>query len=196
MGMMQSMATATAKHLLCLEYSTVAIQNEAIKDFLRGPDQLFDILDTALPRINELRKEYPDAVVLPSASAVPPAKGGPRHLTKIPLNPLSKVSALSKAVKKQLSASDSDPEVPDVNLPPMEARWFSLSRVDGATVTTADGRGVVFRKRNRTKALKLARESMRLQKEVYDRFPEMRRLYRQAHPRLTSREGWSKIFER
>ena len=196
LGMLQSMAKATTKHLMCLEYSTVAIQNEAIKDFLHGPDQLFDILDTALPRINELRKEYPDAVVLPSASAVPPAKGGPKNLTKIPLNPLAKVSALSKAVKKQFSPSDGDPEVPDVNLPPIEARWFSMSRVDGATVTTADGRGVVFRKRNRAKAVKLARESMRLQKEIYDRFPEIRQLYRKAHPTLTSREGWSTIFER
>ena len=99
-------------------------------------------------------------------------------------------------MKKQFSPSDGDPEVPDVNLPPIEARWFSLSRVDGATVTTADGRGVVFRKRNRAKAVKLARESMRLQKEIYDRFPEMRQLYRKAHPKLTSREGWSTIFER
>ena len=54
----------------------------------------------------------------------------------------------------------------------------------------------MFRKRNRAKAVKLARESMRLQKEIYDRFPEMRQLYRKAHPRLTSREGWSTIFER
>ena len=33
-GIVASMAKATAKHLLCLEYSTVAIQNEAMKDFL------------------------------------------------------------------------------------------------------------------------------------------------------------------
>ena len=82
-----------------------------------------------------------------------------------------------------------------MNLPPIEARWFSLSRVDGATVTTADGKGVVYRKRDRGQMLALAQESMRLQKQVADRFDELRDAYRAAHPYLTSREGWAQIFE-
>jgi galactofuranosylgalactofuranosylrhamnosyl-N-acetylglucosaminyl-diphospho-decaprenol beta-1,5/1,6-galactofuranosyltransferase len=191
-----SMAKATAKHLMCLEYSTVAVQNEAMKDFLAGPEQLFDILPTALPRINALRKEYPDAVVVPSASQLPPADGGPANLTKIPLSLVSKVSTLAKVVANNLRPADPHHhDVPQVNLPPIEARWFSLGRVDGATVTTADGRGVVYRKRDRDKAKELATESARLQKEVYNRFDEMRQRYRVAHPELTSIDAWSRIFE-
>ena len=86
-------------------------------------------------------------------------------------------------------------EVPQVNLPPIEARWFSLGRIDGATVTTADGRGVVYRKRDRDKAVELAKESARLQKEVAARFDEMRQRYRVAHSELTSAEAWGRIFE-
>ena len=69
---LQSITKATAKHLLCLEYSTVAIQNEAIRDFLAGPEHIRDLLPTALPKIAAMRKQYPDAVVLPSATELPP----------------------------------------------------------------------------------------------------------------------------
>ncbi|MDK6405857.1 hypothetical protein QP198_24915, partial [Escherichia coli] len=62
-------------------------------------------------------------------------------------------------------------------------------------MTTADGRGVVYRKRDRAKMLELARESMRLQKQVAERFDELRTRYREAHPYLTSLEGWAQIFE-
>ena len=36
-GLVLNTVKATLKHLLCLEYSTVAIQNQAIADFLAGP---------------------------------------------------------------------------------------------------------------------------------------------------------------
>lgn len=195
-GIIASMTKATAKHLMCLEYSTVAIQNEAMKDFLAGPDQLFEILETALPRINALRKQYPDAVVIPSSSVLPHADGGPAKLTDIPLTPVAKVSRLAKVVANNLRQADPHHhEVPQVNLPPIEARWFSLGRLDGVTVTTADGTGVVYRKRDRDKARELARESARLQKEVATRFDEMRQRYRVAHPELTSVDAWAQIFE-
>ncbi|MGO2690250.1 glycosyltransferase [Corynebacterium variabile] len=195
-GIVASMAKATAKHLMCLEYSTVAIQNEAMKDFLAGPDQLFEILESALPRINALRKNYPDAVVVPSAQALPKADGGPAGLTEIPLSPLKKITTLAKVVRNNLRPADPHHhEVPQVNLPPIEARWFSLGRIDGATVTTADGRGVVYRKRDRDKAVELAKESARLQKAVAARFDEMRQRYRVAHAELTSAEAWGRIFE-
>ena len=195
-GIVASMAKATAKHLLCLEYSTVAIQNEAMKDFLAGPDQLFDILETSLPRIAKLRKNYSDAVVIPSATDVPAATGGPAGLTRIPLSKKAKIVTLAKGLLNNVKPADArHHHAPQVNLPPIEARWFSLSRVDGATVTTADGKGVVYRKRDRGQMLALAQESMRLQKQVADRFDELRDAYRAAHPYLTSREGWAQIFE-
>lgn len=195
-GIVASMAKATAKHLLCLEYSTVAIQNEAMKDFLAGPDQLFDILETSLPRIAKLRKNYSDAVVIPSATDLPAATGGPADLTRIPLSKKAKIVTLAKGLLNNAKPADArHHHAPQVNLPPIEARWFSLSRVDGATVTTADGKGVVYRKRDRGQMLALAQESMRLQKQVADRFDELRDAYRAAHPYLTSREGWAQIFE-
>ncbi|EUA68326.1 UDP-galactofuranosyl transferase GlfT2 [Mycobacterium xenopi 4042] len=70
-GLLRSHLRATLKHLACLEYSTVAIQNKAIDDFLAGPEHIFSILETALPEVHRIRKAYPDAIVLPTASELP-----------------------------------------------------------------------------------------------------------------------------
>lgn len=198
-GIIKSMQKATFKHLLCLEYSTVAIQNEAMKDFLAGPDHFFDILETSLPRIAAIRKTYSDAVVLPTAADLPAPSGIPG----VPIQdiggrlaPIKKAVWLAKGLKHSLSKADPKHyEVPQANLAPVEARWFSLSRLDGATVTTADGRGVVYRKRNLEQAKELLNESRRLQKEVAQRFEELKRSYRAAHAEMTSRKAWSEIFE-
>ena len=167
-GILQSMAKATAKHLLCLEYSTVAIQNEAIRDFLAGPDHIRSLLPTALPKGGGDAQEFPDAVVLPSAQDLPRTSGEATHLgVNEPKNPIAKVKALAGAVRNNLRPADPrHHEVPQANYPPIEARWFSLGRVDGVTVTTADGRGVVYRQRDRDKMIALARESAALVKEV------------------------------
>lgn len=198
-GLIGSMEKATIKHLMCMEYSTVAIQNEAMRDFLAGPDFLFENLDKALPKVNEMRKQFPDAVKIASAAELPKPSGAPGVPIKDVggrLGPLKKMVWLIRGVKHLVGKENRDHwETPQANWAPIEARWFSLSRVDGVTVTTADGTGVVYRKRDREKMLELWETSQALRKEVAERFGEMREKYRQAHPYLTSREGWRQIFE-
>ena len=58
-GLVRSHLKATLKHLACLEYSTVAIQNKAIDDFLAGPEHIFSILESALPEVQRIRHELP-----------------------------------------------------------------------------------------------------------------------------------------
>ncbi|WP_280468505.1 glycosyltransferase [Nocardia cyriacigeorgica] len=186
---------ATLKHLLCLEYSTVAIQNEAIRDFLAGPEGLFDLLPSALGKIHAMRKEYPDAVVLPSSTELPlPSHHGVGAVGE-PGNPLAKVARLAKGVVHNFRKADpANHETPQLNVPTLDARWFLLSQVDGVTVTTADGRGVVYRKRDPRKAAALFKEALRLRKELTARFPEMQQRYRAAHAELTSATAWEQTF--
>ncbi|MQY26917.1 glycosyltransferase [Nocardia aurantia] len=186
---------ATLKHLLCLEYSTVAIQNQAIRDFLGGPDRLFDLLPTALGEVARMRKEFPDAVVVPSSTELPLASGSGVGAVGEPGNPIAKVVRLAKGVVHNLRAADPrHHERPQLNVPTLDARWFLLSQVDGVTVTTADGRGVVYRKRDPRQAWGLFKEAMRLRRELAGRFPTVRERYRAAHPRLTSTAAWENIF--
>jgi len=198
-GIITSLRKSTFKHLMCMEYSTLAIQIESMKDFLAGPDQLFDILETSLPRIAKIRAGYPDAVVIPSAADLPPASGAPGVPTKDiggRLAKIKKVGWLLKGLKHSLGKEDPQHHTtPQANLSPAEARWFSLSRLDGATVTTAGNNGVAYRKRDRALAERLLKETWALQKEIGERFDEMRTTYRTAQPELVSRESWRRIFE-
>lgn len=198
-GIVKGMRKSTFKHIACMEYSTLAIQIEAMKDFLAGPDHLFDVLETTLPRIQEIRKNYSDAVILESAADLPPATGAPGVPTRNIGGRLAKIKKIPWAVKGAVHLlKPADPahyEVPQLNLTPDEARWFSLSRVDSATVTTAGGTGVAFRKRDRDLARDLVKQISALQKEIVERFDELKESYRAAEPMLTSRDSWKKVFD-
>ncbi len=186
---------ATLKHLLCLEYSTVAIQNQAIRDFLAGPDKLFELLPTALGRVASMRKEFPDAVVVGSSTELPLPSGADVGAVGEPSNPLAKIVRLGKGVLHNLRGANSvHHDRPQLNVPTLDARWFLLSQVDGVTVTTADGRGVVYRKRDPRQARELFAEALRLRRELAARFPELRESYRSAHAQLTSTAAWEKAF--
>ncbi|WP_068272558.1 glycosyltransferase [Aldersonia kunmingensis] len=194
-GLVLDTVKATFKHLLCLEYSTVAIQNLAIADFLAGPDRLFELLPSALGAVHDLRKQYPDAVVIGSSTDLPLASGAGVGAVGEPANPIAKVARLGKGIVHNFKAADPvHHEHPQLNVPTLDARWYLLSQVDGVTVTTADGRGVVFRKRSPRKAVELLREALRLRRELAQRFPELKRAYRAAHPTLTSKERWEDAF--
>ena len=195
-GLLASHLKATIKHLLCLEYSTVAIQNKAMDDFLAGPDNLFSILESSLPEVRRMREEYPDAVVLPSATALPtPSDKRWRKKINIPTNPLSIGFRLARGVAHQLKAHDPEHHRrPQINVATQDARWFSLSRVDGVTVTTADGRGVVYRQRDRAKMAELLRESLKRQVKLGRKFNRMRKVYREALPVLSSKQKWETVL--
>jgi galactofuranosylgalactofuranosylrhamnosyl-N-acetylglucosaminyl-diphospho-decaprenol beta-1,5/1,6-galactofuranosyltransferase len=66
--------------------------------------------------------------------------------------------------------------------------------VDGVTVTTADGRGVVYRQRDRAKMFALLRASLRRQLRLARRFDRMRTLYRDALPVLSSKQKWETVL--
>ena len=65
---------------------------------------------------------------------------------------------------------------PSINVPTQDARWFRLCTVDGVTVTTADGCGVVYRQRDRQKMFRLLFASLRRQRQLAGRFDEMRKV--------------------
>lgn len=194
-GLVVSSVKATLKHLLCLEYSTVAIQNKAIEDFLAGPDHIAQQLGTALGDVHALRREFPDAVVLPSSTALPLPSGSGVGAVSEPANPLAKIVRLVKGLVHNVRPATPDHhQRPQLNVPTLDARWYLLSQVDGVTVTTADGRGVVYRKRNPKQAVELLKRAVELRRELLRRFPDLTRQYQAAAPELTSKERWARVF--
>jgi galactofuranosylgalactofuranosylrhamnosyl-N-acetylglucosaminyl-diphospho-decaprenol beta-1,5/1,6-galactofuranosyltransferase len=69
-----------------------------------------------------------------------------------------------------------------------------LCNVDGVTVTTADGRGVVFRQRDRTKMRELLKTSLRQHARLAREYDRMRKVYREALPELSSRQRWESVL--
>ena len=70
-----------------------------------------------------------------------------------------------------------------------------LAELESATVSTPDGRGVTFRRRDRALfSAQLKKSGLQL-REIGKRWPELQRRYREAQPTLTSREGWKQISE-
>ena len=193
-GLVRSHLKATLKHLLCLEYSTVAIQNRAIDDFLAGPEHIFSILESALPEVQRMRRDYPDAVVLPSAAELPPPSGLVGRVSE-PKRAPAKAIRLARGVLHNLTRADSaHHRRPQLNVPTQDSRWFLLCTVDGVTVTTADGRGVVYRQRDRAKMFRLLTASLRRQRKLTKRFDDMRRVYREALPALSSTQKWESVL--
>ena len=141
-----------------------------------------------------MRKDYPDAVVLPGATSLPAPSGRTRvHKPPVALPAIG--LRLVKGVIHQLRPTEpGHHERPQLNVATQDARWFLLCGVDGVTVTTADGRGVVYRQRDRTRMFALLRELLRLHVRLSRRYGHLRRAYRQALPMLSSRQKWASVL--
>jgi galactofuranosylgalactofuranosylrhamnosyl-N-acetylglucosaminyl-diphospho-decaprenol beta-1,5/1,6-galactofuranosyltransferase len=199
-GLLKHSLKSTFKHLLSLEYSTVALQDRAIQDFLAGPQRLFDLLPTALPEVRAQRAEFDDGRVLPSARQLPlPTMDAVRaeRFLKPPTNPVTKIKTLAEGlVHNLLPAKPEHHERPQLNIGARDARWFLLSRIDGVTVATSDARGVAFRKRDPRTFWLLLSKSLRSHLQLAREWPRLRRQYRNAKAELTSLESWGRIFGR
>ncbi len=132
--------------------------------------------------------------MLPAASELPP----PLHQSqamKPPVNPVSIGYRLVRGILHNLKVADpAHHERPEYNVPTQDARWFRLCTVDGVTVTTADGCGVVYRQRDRRKMFTLLTQSLRRQRQLVSRFDEMRKAYRDALPVLSSMQKWETVL--
>jgi galactofuranosylgalactofuranosylrhamnosyl-N-acetylglucosaminyl-diphospho-decaprenol beta-1,5/1,6-galactofuranosyltransferase len=199
-GLLRETLKITLKHLLSLQYSTIALQDMAINDFLAGPHALFDQLGAALAQVRELRASFDDGRVLTSTRELPlptaDAVWAEQFLTP-PTNKIAIGSALVQGLLHNVrSVRPEHRERPQLNVPAQDARWFLLARLDAATVSTADGRGVVFRKRDPKLFRRLLRQAIANHARLAREFPKLRQAYRAALPELTSTDAWRKAFDR
>jgi galactofuranosylgalactofuranosylrhamnosyl-N-acetylglucosaminyl-diphospho-decaprenol beta-1,5/1,6-galactofuranosyltransferase len=189
----------TVRHLMLMEYSAVALQHMALRDVLAGPEALFGNLATVLGQVRATRAQYDDGRPLDSATQVPLSALDAMTAQAFPTPPTSKpaiLTTLARSVVHNLRAPDpAHREVPQRNVSSRQAQWFVLAQLDSATVSTPDGRGVTFRRRDPQLFRAQLRTSARLLRETAREWPALRRRYREAAPHLTSREGWKQIFE-
>ncbi|MGQ0839649.1 glycosyltransferase [Actinokineospora sp.] len=196
--LLQGLRTSV-RRLLSMEYSTVAIEQKAIEDFLAGPGRLFELLRTGLPEVQQVRKKYTDAQVLPSAQEFPPPTFDmvkAEQMLRPPVHPVKIAARASQALVHNLRApAQAAGERPQVNIPAGSALWFLLGNLDSATVSNADGSGVAFRRRDPKVFRELSARAMQNYRKLVREWPQLREEYRAALPELTSVESWRKVFE-
>ncbi|SDG68132.1 glycosyltransferase [Klenkia brasiliensis] len=187
------------KFLIMLQYATASLHHRAYEDFLAGPERLFPILPTALPVALEHQGDYPDGQIIPSSSDLPlPSMGAIKaeRFMKPPTTPVTIGRTLGAALVHNLRpAKPQAQDVPEMNIAAQDARWFLLSRLDSATVGTADGRGVTFRRREPDTFWRMLRHSVRTHVTLYREFPRLSAQYRAHLEQLTSPASWAKAFE-
>jgi galactofuranosylgalactofuranosylrhamnosyl-N-acetylglucosaminyl-diphospho-decaprenol beta-1,5/1,6-galactofuranosyltransferase len=186
------------KFLIMLQYATAALHHRAYDDFLAGPEQLFPLLPTALPTALEHQGDYPDGRVVGSSSDLPlPSMGAVKaeRFMKPPTTPLTIGRTLLAALVHNVrSPKPEAAERPQLNISAQDARWFLLSRLDSATVGTADGRGVTFRRREQDTFWRMLRHSVKTHVRLYREFPKLAEQYRAHLDELTSPQSWEKAF--
>jgi galactofuranosylgalactofuranosylrhamnosyl-N-acetylglucosaminyl-diphospho-decaprenol beta-1,5/1,6-galactofuranosyltransferase len=189
----------TLRHLMLMEYSAVELQAMALSDFLAGPEALFPSLPTVLADIRATRATFDDGRALDSATQVPLSDLDALSAQSFPPPPTTKpaiAKTLLRSVLRNLTATDpAHCTVPERNVPSRQAQWFVLAQLDSATVSTPDGRGVTFRRRDPKLFRSMLARAARQHREVARAWPELCRRYREAEPHLTSRDGWKQIFE-
>ncbi|HWM57592.1 MAG TPA: glycosyltransferase [Pseudonocardia sp.] len=185
----------TLRHLMLMEYSAVALQEMALRDFLAGPEMLFPKLPVVLGEIRARRAEFDDGRPLDSATEVPLSDLDEMAAQVFPEPPTRKPAIVRKLAGSVLHnlrrPNPAHQVVPQRNVPSRQAQWFVLSTLDSATVSTPDGRGVTFRRRDPRLFRAMLRRSAGQLRDIGRAWPELRRSYLAALPTLTSREAWA-----
>jgi galactofuranosylgalactofuranosylrhamnosyl-N-acetylglucosaminyl-diphospho-decaprenol beta-1,5/1,6-galactofuranosyltransferase len=188
------------KHLVSMQYHTARGRVMAMRDVLKGPDQLHAILATKLPEIRTMAKGYSDAQVQSDPDTFPtpkmdkPPRNGqgfraPSYTTLVPW--------AMKTIARQLGSpvSASSRERPQAFIAHQDNKWWRMSQYDSAVVSNAEGTGASWYRRDPREMRALLAEAARLNAEILRRWPALREQYRAALEDITSFESWKKTFE-
>ncbi|OUM39822.1 glycosyltransferase [Arthrobacter sedimenti] len=188
------------RHLLSMQYSAVALRLNALEDLLDGPSHLHSTIGAKLPEIRRRRAEFDDARVskniaeFPEVKRVKPPKRGIK-----PAPPRTLKGALIKAgtgALRQMRPARPEAGVqPEANVPAMDARWWRLSQLDSALVSSADGSGASWYKRDSDQFQSMLKRSMILHQRLLARWDTLAEEYQKALPEFTSQQAWAQTFE-
>jgi galactofuranosylgalactofuranosylrhamnosyl-N-acetylglucosaminyl-diphospho-decaprenol beta-1,5/1,6-galactofuranosyltransferase len=188
-----------AAHLISMQYSAVHLRNLAIEDVLRGPEHLHATLATVLPAVRAIRTTYPDAQAKSDVAAFPPPRRRkPPRKDREPSAPTSPpaiaLTAALGVVRQLLSPATDTRRHPEALVPAMDARWWRLSTLDSAVVSSADGTSASWYRRDRAHFTQLAQTSLDLHRRLLAEWPALSRRYQNASEDLVSPQSWAATF--
>ncbi|WP_141012732.1 glycosyltransferase [Nocardioides sambongensis] len=197
--MVQESFNHQIKHLVSMQYSTVALRHKALVDVLAGPGVLHEQLGSTLPELKQLVKGYADADLISDPDALPevkrhklPRKG--REPSPVISGRAASVQALLQPLRQVRRPRDQSRTNPEAEIMAQDARWHKIARYDSALVSLPDGTATAFYRRDRATFFAKMKETVAIHKELATRWDELAEQYRAALGDITSPETWEKTF--
>ncbi|GAA2175153.1 glycosyltransferase [Arthrobacter parietis] len=188
------------KHLISMQYYTAMGRLMAMRDVLKGPEQLHSILATKLPEIRSMASEYPDSQFRNDPDAFPGPKMDkpPRHGQgfKAP-SYFQLMPWAAKTIVRQLSKpiAASSKERPQAFIAHQDNKWWRMSQYDSAVVSNAEGTGASWYQRDPRKLRSMLAEAASLNAQILREWPRLRESYRNELTSITSFEAWKQTFD-
>ena len=199
--MVQESFNHQVKHLLAMQYSTAELRLLALEDVLRGPSHLHPSIGTRLPDVRRIRSGYADAQAKPHSDSFPqvklskPPKRGGRD-EGIRETPLAQIKLAAKGGIRQLRpVREMARKHPEVRLAAADARWYSLAARDSAVVTSTDGAGASWYRRDPREFRRLLLRTVAVHQQLAREWPRLAKEYRRALEDVTSPSAWEKTFD-
>ncbi|WP_246954734.1 glycosyltransferase [Brachybacterium sp. Marseille-Q7125] len=187
------------KHIISMQYSTVANRALALRDLLRGPETLHAEIGTKLPQIKQVLAQHGDSEAKPDVDdypavkvTKPPRKGRPFTEPRRELLPIWAAKTLVKQVI--LEPKESSQEHPQALVAHQDAKWWRLAHLDSALVSNAEGTKVSWYRRSPRQVRGMIAQAVKDHAELLRRWPELRARYRDAAEELTSFAAWEETF--
>ncbi|MDF7666162.1 glycosyltransferase [Bifidobacterium sp. ESL0745] len=176
-----------------LMYSGMKLHHMALRDVMRGPAHLVDTLSTKLPEVRAAREGFADSEVSDDVESFPaPAAMFENRRPALSSGELAKRAA-KEVVKAVFSRQDgSHDAVPQLEMKSKDALWPSFDGVSSALVTTSDGNGAAWLKRDSKLYRRNLRECYRIATSLVRHWDELADSYRSAD--LSSPDSWRAIL--
>jgi galactofuranosylgalactofuranosylrhamnosyl-N-acetylglucosaminyl-diphospho-decaprenol beta-1,5/1,6-galactofuranosyltransferase len=189
------------KHLLAMQYSTAELRLLAIEDVLRGPEHLHPSIATRLSDVRAIRAGYADAQAKPHSDSFPqvrlskpPKRGGRDEGVKEGTLSQLKLAAIG-GIRQFRPVRELARKHPEARLSAADARWYALAARDSAIVSTTDGAGSAWYRRDPREFRRLLRRTIAVHQELAREWPRVAKAYRRALEDVTSPSSWEKTFD-
>jgi galactofuranosylgalactofuranosylrhamnosyl-N-acetylglucosaminyl-diphospho-decaprenol beta-1,5/1,6-galactofuranosyltransferase len=184
------------RHLLTMDYSTVALRVAAYDSVLEGPGSLHPELATRLGDVRRLMGDYRETQLLTDTASIPtfPATRyfGENPTVTRPTGRRAILGLLSRSVPRHAFAATPAwaHEHPDAHVP-HGTPWWLLVSMNSYLMSNAEGSGVSWHIRNARTFRRLLRESLGRVWKLRRRWGRLSDTYRRELPHLVSMETWS-----
>ncbi|GAB2511035.1 galactofuranosylgalactofuranosylrhamnosyl-N-acetylglucosaminyl-diphospho-decaprenol beta-1,5/1,6-galactofuranosyltransferase [Paramicrobacterium agarici] len=187
------------KHLLSMQYYAVALRHMALRDVLTGPSHMHKNLPTQLAVLRNTAADFEEMKVLRTDEEIPATSRGKQVFPVTDAGSPSGASLALFTAKHALRHWFTRPtrasvERPDVELAKRDATWFRTPHYDSALISTADGSGKAWYRRDRDTFRLLLRESVALHRDLRARWPRLSQEFQGSLTSLVSVERWRQTF--